>query len=294
MRDGGERRGVRGLPGDPEGAAALRVWVARPGSPLDVAGLDLSSADLSGADFGTGMLAGAVLRDAVLIGTDFYRCHMEGVVLEGADLTGACLVKAVLDGASLRRAVLDGVDLGSSELYDVDLRDASLRGARLDGASLGGARMQGADLSRASMRETAFAVLVDEHTVVRGLAGSAYGPMTVDSGGRLREVGGRAMEVWLSGRGADVRVIDPAFPDVTYYAKIDERHPRPAPRGVVRRRVLDGVSYDEAFTRNLRWEPTEYLRLHLLGHNEVDHVEITESEADAFIATVVARLGERS
>ncbi|MEU3500761.1 hypothetical protein ABZ726_08310 [Streptomyces hundungensis] len=62
----------------------------------------------------------------------------------------------------------------------------------------------------------------------------------------------------------------------------------------MRRRVLDGASYDEAFTRNLRWEPTEYLRLHLLGHNEVDHVEITECEADGFIATVVARLGECS
>ncbi|MFD5518150.1 hypothetical protein [Streptomyces sp. NPDC127066] len=46
------------------------------------------------------------------------------------------------------------------------------------------------------------------------------------------------------------------------------------------------MAHDEAFTRNLRWEPTEYLRLYELGHNEVDRVEITDAEASAFIQEV--------
>ncbi len=237
-------------------------------------------------------LSDAALTDAVLVGADFYRAHMEGAVLDGVDLTGACLVKAVMDEASLRCAKLDGADLGSAELSETDAREASLRGARLHGAALLGTLFQGADLTGASLRETSFGAVVDELTVVQGLSGSVYGPMSVESDGRCVEVGGRAMELWLNGRGADVRVIDPDAPGVTYYAKIDGGHPRDNPRGVVRRRFLDGISYDEAFTRKLRWEATEYLRRYDLGHNEVDHVEITEAEADAFVTAVTARLKE--
>ncbi|WP_327369959.1 hypothetical protein [Streptomyces sp. NBC_01217] len=78
--------------------------------------------------------------------------------------------------------------------------------------------------------------------------------------------------------------------EITYFAKIDERNPRSSPRGIVRRRVDEGRTYDEAFTRNLRWEPTEYLRLYELGHNEIDHVEITEIEAAAFIESTMKKL----
>ncbi|MCX5385666.1 pentapeptide repeat-containing protein [Streptomyces sp. NBC_00083] len=293
IRDEGGQRIVRALPKDAEAVAALREWAGRPDSLLGVDGLDLTAADLSGADLGSGMLTGTVLRDAVLVGTDLYRCHLEGAVLDGADLTEAGLVKAVLDEASLRGAKLDGANLGSAELSDTDARGASLRGARLDGAALLGTLLQGADLGGASVRETSFSVVVDEHTVVEGLSGTVFGPMTVESAGQRGEVRGRELELWLNGRGADVRVIDPAAPPVTYYAKIGDGYPRSSPRGIVRRRFLDGVAYDEAFTRNLRWEPTEYLRLYELGHNEIDHVEITEAEADAFVAAVTAKLRER-
>lgn len=293
IRDEGERRIVRAMPKDAEAAAALREWAEQPGSLLGVDGLDLTAADLSGADLGGGMLTGTVLRDAVLVGTDFYRCHLEGAVLDGADLTGAGLVKAVLDGASLRSAKLDGADLGSAELSETDVRGGSLRGARLNGAALLGTLLQGADLTDASVNETSFNVVLDEHTVVQGLSGSVFGPMAVESGEQRREIRGRELELWLNGRGADVRVIDPASREITYYAKIGEGYPRSSPRGIVRRRFLDGVAYDEAFTRNLRWEPTEYLRLYELGHNEVDHVEITGAEADAFVAAVTAKLRER-
>ncbi|MDH6227251.1 hypothetical protein [Streptomyces sp. MJP52] len=79
---------------------------------------------------------------------------------------------------------------------------------------------------------------------------------------------------------------------ITYYAKTDDGHPRSRPRGIVRRRLVgrEETAYDEAFTRNLRWEPTEYLRLYELGHNDVDHVQITEAEAARFIESAVARL----
>ena len=79
---------------------------------------------------------------------------------------------------------------------------------------------------------------------------------------------------------------------ITHYAKVGEDYPHSSPRGIVRRRLIgsDDERHDEAFTRNLRWEPTEYLRLYDLGHNDVDHVEITEPEAAAFIESVTKKL----
>lgn len=79
---------------------------------------------------------------------------------------------------------------------------------------------------------------------------------------------------------------------ITYYAKISENHPRSNPRGIARQRFVgsEGDRYDEAFTRNLRWESTEYFRLYDLGHNDIDHVEITEAEAGAFIEAVTKKL----
>ncbi|NYV76585.1 hypothetical protein [Streptomyces sp. UH6] len=78
--------------------------------------------------------------------------------------------------------------------------------------------------------------------------------------------------------------------DITYYAKVSEGYPRSTPRGIVRRRVDEERTYDEAFTRNLRWESTEYLRRYELGHNDVDHVEISTVEAARFIESAITRL----
>ncbi|MEU9568245.1 hypothetical protein AB0D16_40845 [Streptomyces sp. NPDC048161] len=77
---------------------------------------------------------------------------------------------------------------------------------------------------------------------------------------------------------------------ITYYAKTGEGHPTSSPRGIVRRRIDDGQAYDEAFTRDLHWEPTECLRLHELGHYEGDHIQITEIEAAAFIESTTKKL----
>lgn len=77
---------------------------------------------------------------------------------------------------------------------------------------------------------------------------------------------------------------------ITYYAKVSEGSPRNNPRGIVRRRIDEDQAYDEAFTRHLRWAPTEYLKLYDLGHNEVDHVEISEIEAAVFIESVTTKI----
>jgi hypothetical protein len=69
-------------------------------------------------------------------------------------------------------------------------------------------------------------------------------------------------------------------------------HPRSNPSGIVRRR--EGTAVDEAFTRSLRWEPTEYLRRHALGLDDTDHVQITEAEAvDFALGVIAARLRPR-
>ncbi|MCX5109218.1 hypothetical protein OOK13_11880 [Streptomyces sp. NBC_00378] len=79
---------------------------------------------------------------------------------------------------------------------------------------------------------------------------------------------------------------------ISYFAKISEGYPRSSPRGILRRRLVgrEAQTHDEAFTRNLRWEPTEYLRLYELGHNDIDHVQISEREAAAFIESTTKKL----
>ena len=71
--------------------------------------------------------------------------------------------------------------------------------------------------------------------------------------------------------------------EITYYARVGDGRSRDNPAGIVRRRIDDGLTHDEAFTSNFRWEPTEYLALHDLGHNDDDHVRITEIEAAPFV-----------
>jgi hypothetical protein len=274
------------MPADAEAAAALREWAEQADSLLDASALDLSQADLSGADLAMALLTQTVLRSAKLVGTDLYRAHLEGAVLDEADLSSASLVKVEFDEASLRGATLDEADLGSTTLWAVDARSARFRAAKLDGASLIDVRLEGADLTNASMRETSLKAVLDEQTVVQGLSGTIFGPAVIERAGVRCEINGPELEQWLNSRGASVRVLNPRSGDITYYAKFSGGYSRSNPQGIVRRRMVNGVAHDEAFTRNLRWEPTEYLRLHELGHNEVDHVEITEAEALAFIEEV--------
>ncbi|MEW1929748.1 pentapeptide repeat-containing protein [Streptomyces sp. NPDC088360] len=282
MRDA--RRAVRLLPVDSKAADALRAWSGQEDTTIDLCGLDASGADLTGADLAMGLILETRFEDAVLVGTDLYRADLRYAVLDRADLSRACLVKSVLDEASLRDATLTGTDLGRADLYKTDARGACFRAARLNGASLLGTRLEGADLTGASVQETSFKVQVDERTRVEGLTGSVYGPAYVVGNGVRHELAGRELERWLHQGGATVQVLNSVPDTTTYYARIDDEYPRNSPAGIVRRTNADGLTTDHAFTRNLRWEPTEYLRRYELGHNATDHVEISEAEAAAFIA----------
>lgn len=284
------RRRVRTMPSDPDSAAELTSWSGQEDTTLDLSGLDASGADLSGADLAMGLFTQSRLPGVILVGSDLYRAHLENAVLDRADLTRASLVKAVLDGASMQAAVLSEANLGSAELAEVDARLASFRTARLNGASFLNARLEGADLTDAAVQETTLDVLLDERTVVRGLSGTVYGPAHIEEHGSLRELAGLELELWLNQRGASVQVLNSPTNMVTYYALVSDDYPRSSPEGIVRRRRAGDFTSDEAFTRNLRWEPTEYLRLYELGHNDDEHVEITEEEAHQFISMITRKL----
>ncbi|MFE0137864.1 pentapeptide repeat-containing protein [Streptomyces sp. NPDC059037] len=285
------RRVVRVMPADPEAAAELQSWSQQQDTTLDLSGLDASGADLTGAHLALGVFSGTGLKRTTLVDTDLYRAHLEDAVLDSADLTGASLAKAVLDGASLRSANLTRADLSGTKLTETDATSAVLRGARLNGTVLAKTCLRGADLTDATLHNTSFDAVLDEETILQGLTGSVFGPAHVDEGGSVRELAGLELEFWLESRGASVNVLNSPPGTVTFYAHIDDEFPRERPAGIVRRRRAGQSFRDEAFTRNLRWEPTEYLRLYELGHNDSDHVEITEEEANRFVTRITAKLG---
>lgn len=71
--------------------------------------------------------------------------------------------------------------------------------------------------------------------------------------------------------------------EITYYAIVDDGYPPDRPDGLVRRVHTEPMPTDEAFHRDMQWHPTEFLRLHWLGHNEQDYVEISPELAEAVI-----------
>ncbi|MPZ64130.1 MAG: hypothetical protein GEU83_00915 [Pseudonocardiaceae bacterium] len=75
----------------------------------------------------------------------------------------------------------------------------------------------------------------------------------------------------------------------TYYALLAAGRSRDNPSGVARRRRDGDTVIDEVFTRNLRWDPTDYFDRERLGRNDDEHVEITEAEADEFVQRVTAK-----
>ncbi|MFF3110418.1 pentapeptide repeat-containing protein [Kitasatospora sp. NPDC057904] len=274
---------TKSLPLDREAAARLSAWVtAANGEPLDATGLDLRGAALSDGDLTGAWFAHSVLAGVSLANAELWRARLEKADLTGANLAGASLVKATLDLATLRSACLDRADLTSSSLIDVDATAATFRRADLTNATLLQVDLRGADLSDATTANTSFTVTVDDHTVLRGLSGTLFGPVTVVTDDTEQELDGLALQRWLTTQGADVEVLS----GFVYYAKLHTGDSRENPSGIARRSSADGIDYDEAYTRNLCWEPTEYFRLYYLGHNDIDHVEITRAEADAFIKRV--------
>ncbi|MFI6858875.1 pentapeptide repeat-containing protein [Streptomyces sp. NPDC050421] len=194
-------------PTDPEAARQLQEWLTEEDHSLfgiehDFRGADLSGGDFTGAWFTQAILAGVVFKEAV-----FYRADLQSADLTGADLTGADLVRANLNGAALRLARLHGADMVNASLHGVDASGAGLRGTRIMGASLHGVDLRGADLTDAVLFQNTFKVTVDDTTVVRGLTGTVFGPITVVSGESSRELAGTEIEACVSERGGKVTVV---------------------------------------------------------------------------------------
>ncbi|MGC4945924.1 pentapeptide repeat-containing protein [Streptomyces sp. DT224] len=96
----------------------------------------------------------------------------------------------------------------------MDARGASFRGTRFVGAELLDTDMRGSDLSDAVVEENYFEIKVDDTTLLRGLQGTVFGPVTVVSDGSSHQVGGTELEAWISARGGQVQVIPPRRPAV--------------------------------------------------------------------------------
>jgi hypothetical protein len=74
----------------------------------------------------------------------------------------------------------------------------------------------------------------------------------------------------------------------TYYALVDEFSSRERPGGVLRRIEDDEGEGDEAFTRNLKWEPSPLLYSAERGDLDIKFHEITAGEAERIVARIRA------
>ncbi|WP_406283017.1 pentapeptide repeat-containing protein [Streptomyces sp. NBC_00209] len=196
-------------PADPAAARQLREWLDDTSYALYGVGHDFRGADLTNGEFPGAWLIDAVLTGVELANVCLYRADLTGADLTRANLFGADLVRAKLDRVMLRSARLDGADMVKASLHDVDASGASFRGTRIMGASLYDVDLRGADLTDAVLFHNTFKVTVDDATLVRGLTGTAFGPVTVVSGEGSREVSGADLEAWISARGGEVQVIPP-------------------------------------------------------------------------------------
>jgi hypothetical protein len=75
---------------------------------------------------------------------------------------------------------------------------------------------------------------------------------------------------------------------ITYYALIDEFSSRAQPGGVLRRVERDNGKVDEAFSRDLKWDPSPLLRAAEHGDTMFDFAEITEEEANRVVDRIRA------
>jgi uncharacterized protein YjbI with pentapeptide repeats len=119
----------------------------------------LGCADLRGADLHDAHLQGSMLEYAQMGDVNLESAHLQGALLNSAVLTGANLSRARAHGAELKRVRLQRALLYKTELHGADLFNARLHGANLSssklaGASLLGARLHGADLYKADLTGT--------------------------------------------------------------------------------------------------------------------------------------------
>jgi hypothetical protein len=120
---------------------------------ISLQGLNLEGADLSGAE----------MWGCNLQGVDLMRANLAGANLQTADLRGGWFAQSNLQGANLRFALLQDTQLYGADLTHVYLSDAQLWNTRFNHRQIGGsigeeidARRQGADaISRAKDFEKA-------------------------------------------------------------------------------------------------------------------------------------------
>ena len=98
------------------------------------------------------VLSGARLRKANLVRAHLQEAELRGAHLEEAHLFDAQLQGADLEDVHLQRANLMRAQMQGADLVDAQLQGANLMGAQLQGADLVGALLQGADLGDAKLQ----------------------------------------------------------------------------------------------------------------------------------------------
>jgi hypothetical protein len=82
--------------------------------------------------------------------------------------------------------------------------------------------------------------------------------------------------------------------DFQYFFKVNDLKLDRRPRGVFRRREVEGAMRDEVYDfKQDAWTPTEFFKRYHLGHDDWDPMETSRSEAEAFIAETKRRRAER-
>jgi uncharacterized protein YjbI with pentapeptide repeats len=130
----------------PPTGSALAACTDPPGPEVNWQRCILDGLGLQGVD-----LSGARLRDGSFFRSDLSGSDLSGVSAFRAKFVNAKLREAKFDGAKLSEADFTKADLTGASFRNADLRRARFFRANLRGADLTGARLRGADLIRAEL-----------------------------------------------------------------------------------------------------------------------------------------------
>ena len=111
--------------------------------------LNLNETFLRGAKLSGLHLEGVLLNDANLEEVFLIKTHLEGAYLNRSNLKFAHLQAAELKGANLEKVDLSGADLTVAHLEEANLKKVILKNAVLDGAHLEKANLEGANFEKA-------------------------------------------------------------------------------------------------------------------------------------------------
>jgi len=114
---------------------------------------DLEGVNLNGADLTSAVLKRANLRNAELNKAELFKANLQEAHLVDANLRGAFLGNANLQEANLKNANLRGAYLGNANLREANLGNANLRGALLQYANLQEANLKNANLREANLND---------------------------------------------------------------------------------------------------------------------------------------------